>query len=72
MALSLTIIFGLPHAARSQWSARDSGARERGVGDKQEALPRAIIDHHQDAEATPVDQLIGQEVERSAFTWKLR
>ena len=49
--------------------AGDLGARERGVGHEQEALPRAIIDHHQDAEATPVDELIGPEVERPAFIW---
>jgi hypothetical protein len=29
-------------------------------------------DYHPDAEAAPVDELIGQEVERPALIWKLR
>jgi hypothetical protein len=61
----------LPRSVISQSSSRATRAPES-EGDEQEALPRAIIDYHQDAEAAPVDELIRQEVERPALIGKLR
>ena len=68
MPLSLTIVRGLPRSTISAIQfAGDPHARQRGVGDQRQALPRAVVDHRQDAEAPAVEELIGDEVERPAL-----
>ena len=69
MPLSLTMVSGRP-----RWSmmiASSSRAtlqpRQRCVGHQGQALTRAVVDHGQDAEATPVGHLIGDEVQAPAL-----
>ena len=47
-------------------------ARERGIGHQSKTLAGAIVDHGQDAEASAVGELIGDEVERPALVRSLR
>lgn len=52
--------------------ARDALARERRVDHQRQALPRAVIDHDQDAEAPTVVERVGDEVEAPALVRLLR
>jgi hypothetical protein len=52
--------------------ASDPDAGDRGVGDKRQALARAIVDHDEDTQAAAIDELIGSEVERPAVIRPLR
>jgi hypothetical protein len=69
--LSLTMVFGLPLGEESIELASDPDARDRSVGDQRQALTGAIVHHDQDADATAIEELVGDEVERPAIVWPL-
>ena len=47
--------------------AGNTPARDRAIGDERQALPSAVIDDCQDAEAPAIDQLVVNEVEAPAL-----
>jgi len=50
----------------------DAQARQRGVGDQRQALPRVVIDHGQHPEATAFGEGIGDEVEAPSGVGAIR
>lgn len=52
--------------------ARDPLSRQRRVDHQRQALPRAVIGHDEDAEAPPVVERVGDEVEAPALVRLLR
>ena len=62
--LSLTIATGLPRATIRRSSSRDPTAGQGDIGNRGEAFPGAVVIDAENAVAPPVDELVGDEVER--------
>jgi hypothetical protein len=56
-----------PESGNAVQLAGDPQIRERGVRERSQAFAAEVIDHDQDAEASAVNQCVGDEVERPAL-----